>query len=365
VQPSSPLVSPGHDNNIGLLRCLLALSVIFSHSYALLLGMGGYEPLASATSGQFDFGGTAVNAFFTLSGLVVTQAWLRHPNPRYFLTQRVRRIYPGLIVACLVCLAAVTIPAPHQRIFDAQWYGYIALAVLLTAEIPTLPRLFPDNPVPFALNGSTWTIGYEVACYFVLLFLGLAGALGWRRVTLGLFVLAWLTLVATTTGALTSPWPRFGTHFLAGVVAYLYRDRIPAAPLLMVGAVLALLVSAALPPVGLLVFPVAGTYLLLYAAYRTPPSQIGRAADYSYGLYLYGFPVQQFLIYYLAPALTPITLFLAASLISAGLAWLSWHGVERRFLRRPSLAHEQVETAAQYPQRKRQPADLARWSRRR
>ena len=84
-----------------------------------------------------------------------------------------------------------------------------------------------------------------------------------------------------------------------------------------------------------LAVPLAGAYLLLFVAFRPglAAANFARRGDFSYGLYLYAFPVQMLLARWFRPALTPTGLFLAASAITLGFAFLSWHLVERPFLR--------------------------------
>jgi peptidoglycan/LPS O-acetylase OafA/YrhL len=339
-----PLITPGRENAIGLLRHLLALLVIWSHSYGLLFGPGAYEPLVDLSRGAIGGGQLAVDCFFVLSGLVITQAWLRRPDPRHFLTQRARRLYPALIVCCLVSIAVISLPLPHQRLYTADWYGYVALSMLATLAIPPLPNLWPHNPERFMLNGSTWTLGYEAGCYLALVALGVAGSLRRRRLVLALFGVA-LGVSALTAAGLApflGSWPRFAACFLAGVAAYLWRDRVPASPWLATLTALLLLLCSRSAPLLALTLPTAGAYLLLLAAYRLPAWRV--RADYSYGLYLYAWPVQQLLVSYLKPSLTPLSLFLLASLLAFGCAWLSWHRVERRWLERAQSMPRQLHT---------------------
>jgi peptidoglycan/LPS O-acetylase OafA/YrhL len=75
-------------------------------------------------------------------------------------------------------------------------------------------------------------------------------------------------------------------------------------------------------------------YMLLFLAYV--PSGFVRAynrlGDYSYGLYIYAFPVQQTAVA-LFPGISPLRLILISAPITVALAALSWHLVEKRALR--------------------------------
>jgi peptidoglycan/LPS O-acetylase OafA/YrhL len=57
-----------------------------------------------------------------------------------------------------------------------------------------------------------------------------------------------------------------------------------------------------------------------------------RFGDLSYGLYIYGWPVEQTVLY-LRPDASWLELFLLAYPATAAVAFLSWHLVEKRALR--------------------------------
>ncbi len=96
--------------------------------------------------------------------------------------------------------------------------------------------------------------------------------------------------------------------------------------------------------VGLLPYtlPALGGYALFYAAFR-PAFGLQRFAkhgDFSYGLYLYAFPIQQILVTYFRHDLNAGTLTLAAFLLALTCAVLSWH------LRRKACPAAQADPAA-------------------
>jgi peptidoglycan/LPS O-acetylase OafA/YrhL len=141
-------------------------------------------------------------------------------------------------------------------------------------------------------------------------------------------------IITALVGALIS-WPRLAAYFLAGVVFHGFRREIPHSPRLAAAAVIALGACLLWPRLIAWVLPVAGTYLLLWFAFhpRIPWGNFGRTGDYSYGTYLYAFPVQQTLVYVLGTAMSPWTLFCMAWPITLGFAVLSWHGVEKWWLK--------------------------------
>jgi len=74
-------------------------------------------------------------------------------------------------------------------------------------------------------------------------------------------------------------------------------------------------------------------YLLFFVAY-IPAGQIrkyNRLGDYSYGLYIWAFPVQQS-VAALIPGVSVVYMILISAAVSILLAIISWHIVERRAL---------------------------------
>src|SRR5687768_9479937 len=138
-------------------------------------------------------------------------------------------------------------------------------------------------------------------------------------------------------------------YFMAGMVFCLYRDRIPFGGRWALAA-LALLAVAARVPLGIAVaLPTAGTYLLLWAAFQTKVSapNWARYGDFSYGLYLYAFPIQQLLVRASGQQIRPWTLTALALPMTMVAAVLSWHLVEKRFL--PSRSAHKHEPPASPP----------------
>ena len=343
---SSP-ARPVHGDGFNLLRLSFASAVLFSHCFELIDRGRIHEPLDRLFH-TFSAGDLAVDGFFTLSGYLILQSWTSDPHPGRYLARRALRVYPAFLVVTLVCGLVL---GPIFGGGAAHYFGQFrpldfTVGALLLRE-PVVPPVFIDNPYT-DVNGSLWTIQYELMCYVLVLVAGLLARN--RRAFWWVLWLAALALNSLAGDALErirfpgsrillgeepAAFVRFLGFFGAGVLCYLHRDRLRfrAAPALLcaVAVILSLFDLGAAK----LVLPTAGTYLQFWFAFRPAPDsavqRFMRRNDLSYGLYLFAWPAQQILIRVLhlqsAWALLPLS---AAAAV--GLGFLSWRWVERPFL---------------------------------
>ena len=341
-----PLASQNRRNNFNFLRLLFATLVILSHSSELIDGNRSRELLTEVFH-TLSFGEFAVDGFFLLSGYLIVQSWESRPRIWPFLKKRVLRIYPGFIVASLICAFVVGPLAaePAEYFSRFQWIRFIKDLFLL--HVPAVPPVFKGTSYPL-VNGAMWTISLEFKCYLLVLLLGLVGAVKARGVWLALALTVFGVFVVSKMGlhfdflrwhlSLNNPLIRLSAFFFAGGCFYLYRDELslharlsPTLAWLCVGLLLTLLFSPLLaePALALL-----GGFLLLHFAFMRIPALVRfqTAPDISYGVYLYGWPVQMLLIWYL-PDITPLGVFVFALASCALLGLVSWYGVEKPFLK--------------------------------
>ncbi|MBV9743100.1 MAG: acyltransferase [Acidobacteriia bacterium] len=342
-------MSVSRRNNFDFIRLCLAVAVIFSHSFPLGTGLEASEPVAVLTHGQTTAGAIAVDLFFIMSGYLITASFENSASPWRFLEKRIRRIYPGFLAAMLVSVGVV-VPLASARLGGAgltdQFVNFFGNTLRLREFASS--GGFAHNAFPGALNGSVWSISYEFWCYIGVLLLGVFRVLGRRRLMALIFWLSWATSIVVAIrdwrpgnsipGMIFGYppfWARLLPMYLSGVLFYIYRRQIALTwrGLVIAGATLAL--ACWIPFGWTLVFPLAGAYLLFAAAFTASGRFSGFAAhgDFSYGTYLYAFPIQQILLQALGGRANPYLLFAAATPISLVVAIGSWHCVEKRFLR--------------------------------
>jgi len=349
-------------NNFDFLRLALAVLVIFSHSFPLGVGSEAHEPLRVLTHGQMTLGAFAVDLFFVMSGFLIAGSAERSSTLGSFLKKRVARIYPAFVVSAVV-MALVVLPLASGTFGEARWTTRLGDFVLQTLRLQEfhVQGAFAHNPYPGVLNGSVWSIQYEFWCYLGVAMMAAVGLLKRRGWVLACFIASVAISVAFQTQAwifggkfvgrlLGSPqlWARLLPFYLAGVVFYLFRDKLR---LNARGASLALLVLLAASWVHVgwaAVFPVAGAYLVFYVAFARwiPLHSVGRFGDFSYGTYLYAFPIEQLLVMKCGHPVAPWLLFAIATPLTLLAAVLSWYFVERRFLRTERLAESCTDEAS-------------------
>ena len=353
-------VSEGRKNNFDFLRFWFASLVLFYHCYPLLQGstarqsdsLARFAPMAA---------GSSVDFFFVISGFLVTASWLRSRTFGQYLQKRILRIYPAFAAASLFCaflIGPLGSAPPGYYWSHFHFVKFILYLALLPADVvgPDMAHMFVNLPYSHVIDGSFWTLRYEFELYLLVAALGSFGLyrrpLG-RRIVLLLFVLlfALYALSGLTAHPLIpdreipwvgSPlkWLRLATCFLSGMLFYLYRDRIRISLPLFAAALAAFFLLTLKPAWFSLAVPILGAYVLFSFAFQ--PSlklqNFARHGDFSYGMYLYAFPIQQIAVQYWGQDLTPLRLFLIAFPLTLLCAVLSWHLVEAPCLALKNLA---------------------------
>lgn len=346
-RPTLHARAQGRDNNFNLMRFLAASVVLFTHSFALALGSSEAEPLKLSLG--MTLGSMAVDLFFVSSGFLIAASFFSGKGLVYFVSARVLRIYPALIVATVFTVFGLglifTELSKGAYLTDTQTYRFlIKNSILIKGVEFELPGVFLHTPYEKAVNGSLWTLPYEVKMYSYLALVGLvviglkANFPRFPRAKVTLLGLAVLGFAANLVNHFRPFHDPFLSHlfamFFAGAAFYAWRDRVVLSTKLAF-VLLTVIVAAALihREVFFVLYCAALPYLVLYLAY-VPKGKIrgfNRFGDYSYGLYIYAFPVQQAIAASMPGIGVPLMVILSFA-ITFVLAWASWHLVEKRFL---------------------------------
>ncbi len=344
-------------NNFDLLRLVAATCVVFAHSFDLL---GLPEPFPNLAG--LTWGIVGVLIFFSISGFLVAGSWDRNPRLIPFALKRVLRLMPGLVVALLLTalvLGPLVTELPLSLYLrDPTTKSFVLGNAVLQTDYQ-LPGVFLHNAYPVAVNGSLWTLPLEVKAYVFVAIAGLIGVVTrWRGVMIAVAIFAVLVAINTVRSSVPG-----GNNFVAGLVDIQMRPagvaaakigaftiyaivfgafaigaalyclrrwvavRWDLAGIAIVAWLLTVVIGGTAPETGAMILL---PYLVLCLAYRTTnmvrlPRRFG---DYSYGVYIYAFPIQQTISYLIAPSRGWL-MFLIAAPITLAAGALSWHFVER------------------------------------
>jgi peptidoglycan/LPS O-acetylase OafA/YrhL len=321
-------------NNFNLLRFIFAGMVIISHAAELKDGNRSNELLTRAF-GTISFGELAVDSFFIISGYLITKSWIESPNFFKYLRSRVLRIYPGFIFASLIC-AFILGPLVSRQAYFSEFNYFDYVKSLIFLKPPKIPGVFDGSFYP-EINGSMGTIFYEFTCYVLVLVFGLFGIYK-RKIFIPLLCLALATFyflneINAIELIKTQKYLRLGMVFFAGSCFYLYDKIIPWKLIYAIGAILIatmFLFNKGLAEIFIGIF---WSYAILYFAKNAKElSAINKIPDFSFGLYLYAWPITK-IIYWYFPNTGAYTCMIFTTVISIISGILSWYLIEKPFLK--------------------------------
>ncbi len=329
-------------DGFGTLRLFAAFCIIIDHTAPLTKSGGSVLPTWSGV----DLGAVAVSMFMAMSGYQVIRSWERDPHLWRYFVKRALRIMPGLVVMLVLCalvLGPVLTTLSTGAYFEhpATW-SYLHDNALIFPQRYALPGVFTENPYPNAVNGSLWSLPIEVLGYLLIAVFGLVGAVRRRWIVLVAALALAVVFQRMMTGQVdlpevlllvpALPLVQYLAMYCAGMLAHLYREKIRyswAGVAVAVGVELVMYAS----PMGEVTRLVTVPYLALAIGTLLPrklwlPPALTMA---SYGVYLYGFPTEQLVVW--LGAESALVIALVSVPVAFGLGLLSWHLVESPAMR--------------------------------
>lgn len=334
---------PGFDT----VRLVAASAVMLHHALNLEIDIVRDDVLFQFSGGYTHLGLLAVAVFFAISGFLVTPGILKTGNVIDYLSRRLVRIMPLLIMVVTITalvIGPILTELTLSEYFSSPttWSYFINITTSLRLELPGVFNSDGGSEV----NSPLWTLRYEWLCYFIValscLFLGLkkraAFAISWAASIFLYPVFYGFTEASASASQLQTLLYLFG-YFGAGVVICLYADVLRWSAMMMVVAGCLLLVALYLN-VGYFCAPALVSYLAVaFGLMKMPWSQVLSRADLSYGVYLMHSLVLLVLLSFFSFQ-SALSLFLACLPISFFLAYLSWTFVEK-----PALAYKHLPAA--------------------
>ncbi|MDH5682419.1 MAG: acyltransferase [Spirochaetota bacterium] len=329
-------------NNFDLLRLALAVVVYLVHSYGLT-NVESLKVFKKYLSTQI-----AVNSFFVISGFLIFMSYEKSQSLWSYASKRIRRIFPAYVVVIIVCVIVGGIITSYSfkdyLSFDLLRYLLANLASLNFLK-PDLPGVFGSNPLS-AVNGALWTIKIELMFYVsvpvIVWFLR-----KWKRFY-GLVLLYALSVIyfeltgylyETTGNDLYKKFslllPGSLSFFIAGGILYYYLDKFKERQWLYLAIAVVCYVLYRQFDLYFLMPMSLGVIVVYIAVSFYYLGNFGRLGDFSYGIYIWHFPIIQTL-YHFGLYENPLYGFALSLILVLFMAVISWHFVEKVFLGRSS-----------------------------
>ncbi|GLS26294.1 acyltransferase family protein [Marinibactrum halimedae] len=349
------------DNNFNLIRFIAASLVLFSHSFALTFGSPEAEPMKLSLG--LTWGSIAVDIFFISSGFLICGSYLARKSTLAFAWARFLRIYPALLIAVFITVFGVglyfTELTSAEYLQHKQTYKYlIKNSILLFGIEFYVPGTFEHLPYADSINGSLWTLPYELKMY-ILLVLTISSILHLSKYVFSKFSLRlslpWTLLLIAITATILNIANHFlqfyqgqsirlFSFFFIGAACYLWKKNLHLSSPIALVLLSLLSVSLIHKECFYIAYCITLPYLLFFIAYV--PAGIIRKfnhfGDYSYGIYIYAFPIQQITIA-LQPNISVSEMIIYSFIGTLGMAILSWKFIEKKALRFKQ-AHEVIES---------------------
>lgn len=334
------------------LRIILALSVVLWHSILTTTGQdnhiwaGPLRPIPAAI----------LPLFFCLSGFLVANSLDRTRDMREFLLLRAIRIVPALcveVVLAALILGPLLTTLPLADYFSGSQFHHYFLNIFGMVYL-YLPGVFPNNVFPNVVNINLWTLPSEFACYVILTGLALLGVIKRPRILAALSIVSVIavSIYIIPQADILQRTPPSGKGlvlaFIFGVLFNRYKENIPHRKTWFVVALIGMVLLLFKASTQFLALPFIA-YVTCYLGLLTPPKKTFLLrGDYSYGLYLFGFPLQQVYAMLFAQNLSWLGSVIFTLTLGLAYAYFSWNFIEKPVLQKKKNIIYKFNSAYEY-----------------
>ena len=324
-------------NNFDFLRVVFAFTVAFAH----LIELSDLEILKPFK--VFFNTRLAIDGFFIVSGFLIAKSYENSTTIKDYIIRRAKRIIPAYAVVILISalfLSAISTYSLSEYFSNIQFWKYLTANLSFQNYLePCLPGVFETNKF-CAVNGALWTIKLEEAFYLLVpVFYWLVRV---KKINFyALIIIVYLLSVTYYTYFLSidnyriaKQFPGALAFFGTGIVFYKnfsllqkWKDYIIIPCLIIFFLEHYILKTQLLKPVafGFMVFYVAYSFRFL--------NNFGKYGDFTYGIYIYHFPLIQLFVYLgLFNKYPPILICMLFLMLTLLLAILSWYLIEIPYL---------------------------------
>lgn len=342
-------------NSFDIIRLILAIIVIYGHTYPVLYGTGmkspsgQYDIVAMFTKNQIGSGTIAVYMFFVISGFLITQSIINSKSIHDYILKRVLRIIPALFCSLLLSVLVIGLIATQNitdylNSKDPILYFLSNITFGFFGFYYSLVDVFNSNPFPSSINASMWTLPHEFACYLLVIVFSIFNFFNKReRIAFAYIISLILVYYNIRFGFvpinLDNNYWILGTnninsfvnvsyYFFAGSLIYCYKDKLKYSRNLFIIFIICVLIAARLGSLKYCLL-VCLPFITMYLSMKKPCINLKRIGDFSYGMYIYAFPIQQFLVYILKDSLTFVAFFLISFICILCISMVSWFIIEK------------------------------------
>ncbi|WP_313373531.1 acyltransferase [Chishuiella sp.] len=329
-----------NQNNLNILRLIFASSVIISHSYPLTNNIEIFQKL---TNEQVDLGRLSVEIFFIISGYLIFKSLNFSKSIISYLWKRILRLFPALIVMLIFTTIIVIFVNTSKNIFlQNDFYSYIPNNLSLYRVQYNINGVFENNLYSKTINGSLWTLYYEFTMYLIIIPFIVIKSKKWNLIILIIIflLLSFFHLfkpnffhgIFKILELNSLEFYRLSLYFIAGsILSLLNLNKIKN------NRIIYLLISILILSLYFNIYKFTSIFLLPFIVIiiglsfnKKTWKFTEKIGDLSYGIYIYGFLIQQTLMNYFN--LNHIELSLYSMFFTVILAYLSWHLIEKKAL---------------------------------
>jgi len=296
-----------HNNNFDFLRLLAAFFVFFSHCYSLY----GYEEILHKYISYETLGGIGLSFFFVISGYLVCGSLDKSDKISFFVIKRLLRLIPALFLIVLLTTfilgPIMTFVTTEEYFKNSHTYTYLLNIFIFPIQYH-LPGVFIDTEFKYMVNHHLWSLPIEASMYIILVLLFMLKLIDIRfLVPLLIFLLAAYSQFpqfnmdyerVEILGMKRTYLAKYGFLFFSGVLIFKLRDIVPLKRAIFIFCCLVLVMVIG-NEFGNIFAAIVIPYMVYYLAYANLGSiirNIGKYGDFSYGFYLYSFPIHQIFV---------------------------------------------------------------------
>ena len=293
------------NNNLDLVRIILATMVVWSHAFQMNFGGFEQEPMFKFLKVSSP-GTLAVSAFFFVSGLLVTNSLIKKKSISKFYISRFFRLFPALAILLLITVFVIgpiisTLPIT-EYFSNPQTWKYLVNNLYLNVNYQ-IPGCFQNNIWPVDVNSSLWSLPFEVGCYIFLL--AVFTIISGHKKIANIVLISIIFISIIPNQMLLIFFERsyiLGLQpiacFAFGAFLAINQDDIKVDFKMMLGFTLLLLIFWRFTTIIQILFPFAISILLLLFSTDKFVLKLKPKYDISYGLYIWNALIIQLIVYY-------------------------------------------------------------------